>query len=195
MVWDESKGEYTPSFGYKNQGKKDKDLSDWIQELKPDQGTLTTPPQLTTDPSTDLIATKRAEKASRIAKNTMQQRRNTEETTAKSLGIRHQSRSEIRHKLVQAKTANASNGVFDTLADAVKLKSGKRQFEDVTKSADVERAEGLAILEKMERGKGRVGVSKRGVHLMTRNSKKADNQSQKGGKKMAPKSGKKKRKM
>ncbi|KAJ3335132.1 hypothetical protein HDU91_002317, partial [Kappamyces sp. JEL0680] len=36
VEWNDAKGEYTPTWGYKNQGKKDKDLSDWIQEVKED---------------------------------------------------------------------------------------------------------------------------------------------------------------
>lgn len=125
----------------------------------------------------------------------MQQRRNTEETSARASGIPYQSlrKHELRRQLVQAKTSNASNGVHDTLVDGVKLKSSKQKFESVLKSVDVERKQGMDILSKLEKGKGPVRVSKRGVHALGRDAKKAVGRDER--KKMAPKSGKKKRKM
>ncbi len=39
VVWNEERAEYLPTFGYKNQGKSSKDLSEWIHEVPENQGT------------------------------------------------------------------------------------------------------------------------------------------------------------
>lgn len=120
VVWDEERGAYLPTFGYRNQGAaaKDKDLSEWIHEIKDDQ-----------DPSVDVVAEKRADKKDRVRKNEMQQRRNLEEGAAKVAGIDYRAlrKDELRRRLGDAKRANASMGRFDSVQDGVKLKSGKRK--------------------------------------------------------------------
>ena len=154
VAWNEETGEYLPTFGYKNQGKSSKDLSDWIQEVGHDQGmySLLLPPLSTLhyitlhitlntsfttnprtnkyiDPSTDLVAEKRKEKKERVAKNDMQQRRNIEEGLAQAKGIDYRSmrKEELRRRLQDAKKSNASMGKFDKLQDGVKLRAGKRK--------------------------------------------------------------------
>lgn len=146
VAWNEETGEYLPTFGYKNQGKSSKDLSDWIQEVGQDQGMrilLTSSPHYITlnttlhyprtnkyaDPSTDLVAEKRKEKKDRVAKNDMQQRRNIEEGLAQAKGIDYRSmrKEELRRRLQDAKKSNASMGKFDKLQDGVKLRAGKRK--------------------------------------------------------------------
>lgn len=38
VVWNEDRQDFLPTFGYKNQGRSDKDLSEWITEVKEDGG-------------------------------------------------------------------------------------------------------------------------------------------------------------
>lgn len=132
MVYNEERGEYLPTYGYKNQGKKDKDLSNWVVEV---DGTEGTPP--ITHPISnerekidkDPFEKQREEKKQRIAKNEMQQRRNREEgqATLKGMDPKTLRKQQLRASLIQAKKANASAGVFDGLDDGVKLKQGKRK--------------------------------------------------------------------
>ena len=81
------------------------------------------------DPNADIIADKRKEKKVRVAKNEMQQQRNTEEGMARAKGIDPRSirKEELRRRLQLAKKSNASMGKFDKLQDGVKLHAGKRK--------------------------------------------------------------------
>lgn len=78
VEWNEARGDFLPTFGYKNQGRKDKDLTDWIKEVGQDQ-----------DGTEDLFKADRDEKKKRVEKNDMQARRNKEEAAASVKGLDH----------------------------------------------------------------------------------------------------------
>ncbi len=140
VEWNEEKSEYTPTWGYKNQGNKDKDLSNWIKEVPETGGLLLGVYSI--DPNEDLFKKDRDEKKDRVQKNEMQQRRNREEATAKAQGLDHRAlkkpvsqkkeqKEQLRSQLTLAKKATASMGKFDSLEDGVKIKAGKRKVTNL----------------------------------------------------------------
>ncbi|KAI8911524.1 ribosome biogenesis regulatory protein-domain-containing protein, partial [Gorgonomyces haynaldii] len=120
VQYDENHGEYRPTWGYKNQGSKEKDLSEWIKEV-PVNG----------DQTEDQYEKARAQKKERVEKNEMQQRRNTEEAYAQEKGkdFRAFKKKQLEKQIVESKTATASMGKFDNKiqGDNVKIRKQKRQ--------------------------------------------------------------------
>lgn len=127
VEFDENTGEYRPTFGYKNQGKSGKDLSDWIKEVPDEAGNLL----VTVDPNVDLYHVEREEKKNRVAKNQMQQRRNQEEAYAQQKGMDHKAfkKQMLYKQIVDANVSTASMGKFDPKLknDNVKVKGVKRK--------------------------------------------------------------------
>ncbi|KAJ3309485.1 Rhodanese- sulfurtransferase [Boothiomyces sp. JEL0838] len=146
VEFDENTGEYRPTFGYKNQGKSGKDLSDWIKEV-PDEA----------DPNVDLYHVEREEKKNRVAKNQMQQRRNQEEAYAQQKGTDHKAfkKQMLYKQIVDANVSTASMGKFDPKLknDNVKVKGVKRKFESNTAPVEVEKKKNLEIAEKIGKPK------------------------------------------
>ncbi|KAJ3269163.1 Rhodanese- sulfurtransferase [Terramyces sp. JEL0728] len=153
VVFDENTGEYRPTFGYKNQGKSGKDLSDWIKEVPDETGNNL----LIRDPTTDMYQADREEKKKRVEKNQMQQRRNQEESYAKQKGLDHKSfkKQMLYKQIVDANVSTASMGKFDPKLknDNVKVKGVKRKFESSTGPVEVEKQKNLDIAEKIGKPK------------------------------------------
>jgi regulator of ribosome biosynthesis len=128
VQFDESTGEFRPTFGYKNQGNADKDLSDWVKEVPANA-----------DQTVDLFETQREEKKGRVDKNKMQQLRNEQEASADSKGLKHNAfktqndkteyKSKLVKKILDSKISTASMGKFDKKLDNdnVKVKREKRK--------------------------------------------------------------------
>jgi regulator of ribosome biosynthesis len=142
VQYDESRDEYRPTFGYKNQGKTEKDLSDWIKEVDEEK------------PEQDQFQRDRELKKQRIGKNKMQQKRNFEESVAKKNNIDHKvMKKQVQKQILDTKISTASKGRFDSKLknDNVKVKRGKQKYEDTMVSGEKEKMDNLKILERMNK--------------------------------------------
>lgn len=141
VQFDEATDSYRPTFGYKNQGNKDADLTDWIKEVPANA-----------DQTVDLYEHQKNEKKSRIEKNKMQQVRNLEESEASKKGLAHDAFKKGRkdilvQKILHSKVSTASMGKFDKKLDNddTKPKRGKRKFEPNTIASAAEKSKLMEI--------------------------------------------------
>jgi regulator of ribosome biosynthesis len=105
----------------------------------------------------DQFEKKRTEKKERIAKNKKQELRNVEKATANDKGmstqeLRQQRKKELESTMAVTRVSTASLGKFDKKADnekAIKVKQGKRKFDEVAVDVAKEKAMATKILKKV----------------------------------------------
>ncbi|KAI8819217.1 ribosome biogenesis regulatory protein-domain-containing protein [Fimicolochytrium jonesii] len=144
MNYDEASGEYKARWGYKGTNTAE---DDWIKEVPHNA-----------DPMEDQYEKAREEKTERVNKNKQQQRRNAEEHAAVSAGKnpREVRKAEVTKKILESKGATASMGRFDKSLrneDAVKVKRGKRKFDELTPGDASKEKEGVMnVVKKVLKG-------------------------------------------
>ncbi|KAJ3099065.1 Rhodanese- sulfurtransferase [Phlyctochytrium planicorne] len=142
MEFNDATQEYKPKFGYKSKG----DLDDWLIEV-PDRA----------DPTEDQYQKRADEKAEKVRKNNVRQKRNLEERGIVVGESKEAKKLALKSSIVQANKSTASIGKFNKRVEGeekIKVQRPKRKFDPVTDSGDNERAKfskvAAAIGKKLE---------------------------------------------